>query len=120
MSTQTLGWWLFGIQAAVLFYFCCVLPFRYVLRSGRFWRSVQFVWGTLAALTLCSALLGEYLRLHVEKSLADYCADGTHVGAFILLGWWPGIMVCTFALLIYRLRERFSQKQKSQSHETAA
>lgn len=120
MSAQTIGWWIFGIQSGAYFIVCCLLPFFYVLRSGRFWRGVFFVWGTSVALVFGWDLLGQYLRLHVDKTVADYCFDGPHVLAFVLCGWWPGIVVCSIAILIYRLRERLRKKQEVQSHETAA
>jgi hypothetical protein len=69
MSVPTLGKWLFGIQSAAFVYVCLVLPFRYVLRSGRFWRGVLFVWVTTAAFVFCSVLFGQFLRLNVDKSL---------------------------------------------------
>lgn len=120
MSVPTLGKWLFGIQSVAFVYVCCVLPFRYVLRSGRFWRGVLFVWVTTAAFVFCSVLFGQFLRLNVDKSLDYYCFEGPQFLLFAFAGWWPGIMVSTVAIFIYKIRERLNQKQKSQPHETAA
>src|ERR1035438_8680670 len=74
MSTQTLGWWLFGIQSVAYIALCYVLPFRYVLRSGRFWSGRQLFWYLLvggvlvvAALRVVLAFIAQLGELLVER-----------------------------------------------------
>src|ERR1017187_2032473 len=116
MSTQTLGWWLFGIQSIAYIALCYVLPFRYVLRSGRFWRGVLFCWVAAAAFSFCTAMLGLYLYSHVDRALANYLFDGQHCLFFIVMGWTQGMIISGIALVIYQRRKRLSQKQEIKSH----
>jgi|SRR5215469_8237225 len=119
MSTQNVAWWIFGLQAAV-YTIICLWPFFYVLRSGRFWRGVLFVWGPSVAWAFYCDLLDKYLVLHVDKTLPDYGIERVPLLPFVLAGWWPGIVICGIAFLIYRLRERLKKKQEIGPFETAA
>jgi hypothetical protein len=111
MSTETLGWLLFGVQSSIYIALCYVFPFLYVLRSGRFWVGVLIGWGTAATFTFCSAMLGMYLYKHVDHALAGYCFEGPHFLAFTFCGWWQGIIISGMALIIHRRRKRLKQNQ---------
>jgi hypothetical protein len=121
MDTQTLGSLLSWIQLIAFFVLCVVLPFRFVLHSGRFWRGVLFVWITSAIFSFCSILLGEYLRLNIDKSLADRCFEGPQFLAFALLGWLtPGMIVSGTACFLFWRRKRLSKKQKDEDFNQAS
>lgn len=111
MRTETLGWLLFGVQSAVYIALCYVYPFRYVLRSGRFWGGLLIGWGTAAAFTFCSMQLGWYLYHHVDHALAGYCFEGPHFLAFTVCGWWQGGIISGVALIIHRRRKRLAEVQ---------
>lgn len=119
MSMQTLGWLIFGIQSVAYIALCYVLPFRYVLRSGRFWRGVLFSWITAAAFTFCITILGVCLYKQIDPVLVNYLFDGQQCIFFILMGWMQGMLISGIALVIYHRRKRLSQKQVIESHETA-
>jgi hypothetical protein len=106
MSTTTLGSWLFGIQAVMFVALCYVLPFRYVLRTGRFWRGVLFCWLATTVFTLCSAILGVVLYQNLDKALIDYCFEGPEVLAFAAFGWFGGMIVSAVAQNNYRRRRQ--------------
>jgi hypothetical protein len=65
-------------------------------------------------------LLGEYLRLNIDKSLADSCFDGPQFLGLALMGWMQGMIISGTALFLYRRRKRLAKKQTSIDHETAA
>jgi hypothetical protein len=117
MSVQALGStiaWTYNIAVLAV---CIVLPFRYVLRTGRFRRGVVFVWIAAAVLSFCFVALGQYLRLNVDKSLANYCPEGPHFLIFALLGWWPGLLVSGTAYLLFARRKRLAINQERVNDE---
>ena len=121
MNTQTLSSILSWTQFVAFFVLCIILPFRFVLRSGGFWRGVIFVWLTSSAFSFCSVMLGWYLYQHVDKSLANSCFDGPQFLAFAVLGWvTPGMIVSGIAYLLFWRRKQLVKKQESGNHETAA
>ncbi len=119
MSTQTTGSLLFGIQSIAYVALCYVLPFRFVLRTGRFGRGILLCWASASAFTFFSAMLGQFLNHHVDKTLVDSCFDGSHVLAMLLMGWWQGLIISGIALALYRRRQRLSGKSEVLSQEPA-
>jgi len=112
MDTQTLGLFLSWAQFVAFFILCIVLPSRFVLQTGRFWRGVLLVWISSSAFSFCSVLFGKYLRLNVDKSLADSCFEGPQFLAFALVGWLtPGMIVSGTAFFLFWRRKRLAKKQ---------
>jgi hypothetical protein len=121
MSTQTLNSVLCWSQFVAFFYLCIILPFRFVLRSGRFWRGVIFIWLTSTAFSFCSALFGLYLYQNIDRSLIDSCFEGPHVLAFAFMGWLsPGMLVSGIAYLLFWRRKQLARKSESANPQTAA
>jgi hypothetical protein len=114
MNPQTLSSILLWTQFAAFFVLCVILPFRFVLRSGRFWRGVIFAWLASAAFSFCSSMLGWYLFTHIDKGLYDGFFDGPQFLAFAFLGWLsPGMMVSGIAWLLFWRRKRSTKKKES-------
>jgi ABC-type tungstate transport system substrate-binding protein len=111
MDTQTLTSFLFWIQMIAFFAMCVVLPFRFVLHTGRFGKGVLLVWISSAAFSFCSVMFGQYLYLNIDKSLADSCFEGPQFLCLALLGWWQGMIVSGTAFVLYRRRKRLAKKQ---------
>ena len=101
MSTETVGWLIFAAQSIGYIALCYVLPFVYVLRSGRFWIGVLLGWITAAAFTFASMMVGQYLYSHVDHTLANFCFEGPHFLAFTFCGWWQGMIISALARLLY-------------------
>jgi hypothetical protein len=121
MDTQTLGSFLFWTQLIAFFTLCVVLPFRFVLHTGRFGRGVLLIWISSAAFSFCSVLLGEYLRLNIDKSLADSCFEGPQFLAFALMGWLsPGMLISGIAYLLFWRRKRLAKKQINANPDQAS
>jgi len=121
MSTQTLDSYLGWSQSIAFLYVCIILPFRFVLHTGRFRRGVLLVWISSAAFSFCSVMLGQYFYLHIDKSLVDSCFEGPQFLAFALLGWLtPGMIVSGTAYFLFWRRKRLAKKQESDIHEAAA
>jgi hypothetical protein len=112
MSTEALGWWLFGVQAAAYVALCYVYPFRYMLRSGRFGRGVLLCWIAAAVFSFCSLILGQYLGWRVDRVLANYCCEGPQFLAFAILGWCQGLIIAGIASVIFRRRSGLKEKQQ--------
>jgi hypothetical protein len=119
MDTQTLGLILSWTQLIAFFALCIVLPFRFVLHTGRFWRGVLLVWISSAAFSFCSVLFGEYLRLNIDKSLADSCFEGPQFLALALMGWTQGIIISGTAFVLYQRRKRLAKKQSNANSDQA-
>jgi len=120
MSTQTLGSFLSWTQVIAFYALCVVLPFRFVLHTGRFKRGVLLVWISSVVFSFCSVLLGEYLRLNIDKSLADSCCEGPQFLCLALMGWTQGMIVSGIAFFLYWRRKRLAKKQESVDHEAAS
>jgi len=113
MSTQTLNSFLSWIQFIAFFVLCIALPFRYVLRTGRFWRGVVFTWIASATFSFCSVMLGQYFYWHIDKSLSDSCFEGPQFLAFAFLGWLsPGMLVSGIAYLLFWRRKTFGSEAR--------
>jgi hypothetical protein len=121
MSTETLSELLSWIQLAALFALCVVLPFRYVLHTGRFRRGVVFSWVSATAFSFCSMILGQYLYTHVDRSLVDSCCDGPEFLGFALVGWLsPGMLVSGIAYSLFWRRKHLAKKHEMDNHEPAS
>jgi ABC-type tungstate transport system substrate-binding protein len=121
MTSQTLNAVLGWSQVAAFFYACIFLPFRYVLRTGRFRRGVLIIWISASVFALCSVMLGQYLYSYVDRSLVEGCFEGPQFLAFALMGWLsPGMLVSGIAYLLFWRRQRLLKKQESNKHEAAA
>jgi len=121
MTTQTLNAVLGWSQVAAFFYACIFLPFRYVLRTGRFKRGVIIIWVSASVFAFCSAMLGQYLYSYVDRSLVEGCFEGPQCLAFALMGWLsPGMLVAGIAYLLFWRRQRLAKKKESIDHEAAA
>ena len=112
MSTETLESVLSWFQAIAFFILCVVLPFRFVLHTGRFWRGVLLVWITSAVFSFCSVMFGQYLYLNIDKSLVDSCFEGPQFLAFALMGWVNGMIISGTAYILYRRRKHLNRKQE--------
>ena len=98
------GWIIFATQTVGYVGLCLIVPFAYVLRTGRFWLGVVIAWLMAAAFTFVSMWIGCYVNQHVSRELANYCFEGPHFVGSAFCGWWQGMIVCLPAWIIHRRR----------------
>ena len=122
MSTQTLGLFLSWTQLIAFFVLCVVLPFRFVLHTGRFKRGILLVWILAAAFSFCSVLLGEYLRRNIDNSLANSCFEGGRSFSMRVDGIAFARNDCSGHSLFsfFATGERLAKKQEGVDHVAAA
>jgi hypothetical protein len=111
MSTEIIGWLIVVVEGATLIAVTYVLPFVYVLKSGRFWRGVLISWLRTVAVFFAFFCTGEFLRLHVDKKLTVYCSDGPAFLAACFVGWMPVMISAGTAYGLHRRRQRLARNQ---------
>ena len=111
MKIETIGWMIVAVQAAAIIAFTYVLPFVFVLKSGRFWFGVLIGWLPSVAVFFISLCVGEFLRRHVDKRFADYCSDGPAFLGACFAGWMPVMISAGVAYGLYRRRQRLARRE---------
>jgi hypothetical protein len=106
MNTETAGQIIFAAQSVGYVGLCYVLPFAYVLRTGRFWHGVGIGWVTAAAFAFVSMWIGQFLYRCVAHGLASYCFEGPQFLMFMVFGWFQGMIVCLPAIIIHQMRKK--------------
>jgi hypothetical protein len=86
----------------IVFVIVFIIPFRFVFRGGRFIRGVLLFW--------CMFILhGIFLGIcyaSLPRSLGLPQPDFRGVGAALIMGWLPGLIVCSLALASRLIAER--------------
>lgn len=85
----------FGIQL-VLLAFALGLPIRHIIKTGRFFSAVLFMWLYLFLWTvvICTVLPLFLALVFRPKNVFEHVPDGMGLGAALLVGWLPSIMLC--------------------------
>ena len=85
-----------------------VIPFVYVLYTGRFRRGVGLTWLLLIVWSVILSIPVYNILWNTHKELCiETLPEGNSVVAATLMGWFYGLIISGFAMLIRKMTSKF-------------
>jgi hypothetical protein len=84
---------------AVSIIITCVIPFVYVLCTGKFYRGILLTWGSMVLSSAILSIPVYELVWRYNPELTKFLPEGNSIIGALCMGWLGGVIISILALL---------------------